>query len=393
LPYQQGSRRAVLAACAVLYAAAWFVVGLLPLPGTDLDKFFRPSAEAMLRHPLLPYAAAGQAAYPNANGPLALLPLALVVGALRTAGIDPAAHVGRALTLALFSPFILLVAREAMRAVDTHRASPLGGLPRLLAYASLTLAPVVFQGGAGYGHVEQPLETWLVLLAARWVLEQRPGRAGAAVGLAGLARSPALLFILPLALAARRTGWRNLGLLLVGAVAAAGAGILPFLLSDPGDVVHSLVTYRGSLLVGVGSIWTLTRGTPLEPLAQHADAAFIVAAVIISTSLLAARRDGLAGARLYAALALAATSFALLAKTVWPYYMVEVYLLAMTWALCGATRASPGVRAALAGVILAVAGMAEVGATPGVPVGIDRIEGAASFMLLLGVGAVILRSA
>ena len=373
--------------------AAWFAVGLLPLPGTDLDQFFRPAAAAMLRHPLLPYAVAGQAAYPNANGPLALVPLALVVAALRGLGMDPAAHAARALTLAAFSAFILLTAREAMRAVDTYRERPLRGLPRVLAYGVLTLGPVVFQGGAGYGHVEQPLETWLVLLAARWVNERRPGRAGAATGLAVLARSPALLFILPLALAARRRGWRDLAVLLVAAALAAAAGILPFLLADPRDVVHSLVTYRGSLPVGVGSIWTLTRGTPAEPLAQHADAFFIVAAVVVSSAVLARRPRGLGGPRLYAALALAATSFALLAKTVWPYYMFEVYLLAVTWALCGATRVRPRVRAAIAGVVLAVAGMAEVGATPGVPVVLDSLEGAASFLLLLGAAAVILRSA
>ena len=381
----------MVAALAVAYILAWFCVGLLPLPGTDLDQFFAPSARAMLRDPLSPYRAAGQSAYPNANGPLALVPLAGVIAVERAAGVA-GGHLGRGLTLAAFSVFILLAAREAVSTVEGARG-PLPGRARLLAYGVLALGPTIWQGDGGYGHVEQPIETWLILLAARWVGQGRAARAGLALGLAVLARSPAGLFALPLAVVAYQRRPRDAALVMLAAAGTGLAGILPFLAADPADVVHSLVTYRSGLLVGLGSVWTLTRGTALEGFAQHADALFIVAATFTSTAWLARRRGGLVGPRLYAALALAAASFALLAKTVWPYYFVEVYVLGATWAMLQPGRARRALRWLAVGLVAVTGLMAEVGATPGVSDLVDRAEGAGGFLLLGIAAAVVLRLA
>ena len=379
------------AALAAAYVLAWFCVGFLPLPGTDLDQFFRPSAEAMLRAPLSPYLAAGHSAYPNANGPLALVPLALVVGAERAVGVD-SGHLGRAITLAAFSLFILLFAREGVAAVERDRGRLTGRL-RILLYGVLTIGPTIWQGDGGYGHIEQPIETWLVLLAARWVGNRQPERAGIALGLAVLARSPASLFAIPLVVAAGQRRVRHGAIVALAAAATAFGGILPFLVADPGDVVHSLVTYRGGLRVGVGSIWTLTRGTSLEGFAQHADFIFILALVAGSTAWLAGRPGGLAGPRLYAALALAAAAFALLAKTVWPYYYLEVYVLGSTWAMSQPGQRSVAWRWVAMGLVAVTALMAEVGATRGIPDSIDRLEGIAGFLLLGGAALLVLRLA
>jgi hypothetical protein len=382
----------VVAGSVAVYLLAWFAVGFLPLPGTDLDQFFRPSAEAMLHDPLSPYVAAGQSAYPNANGPLALLPLALLLEAERALGLAGSGNLPRAVTLAAFSVFILLMAREGVWAVERARGS-LSGRARVVAYGVLTLGPTIWQGDGGYGHIEQPIETWLILLAARWLLDGRPLAAGLAGGLAVLARSPAVLFLVPLLLTARQRRVRDAALVVASAAATWMAGILPFLLADRVDVVHSLVTYRGGLRVGVGSIWTLTRGTALEGFAQHADVVFILAVVTATSAWLAYRPGGLAGSRLYAALAIAAASFALLAKTVWPYYFFEVYVLGSTWALARGGAEGAALRWLAIALLAVTALMAEVGATSGVPLALDRLEAVAGFLLLGAAAWIILRQA
>jgi len=102
----------------VPYVALWFGVGLLPFQPTDLDIFFWPSAKlAVAGHPLLVYAAAGHDAYPNANGPLALLPLSAVGLILNAFGWLDASTQRRALALAVFSVFLLLMSREAVNAI------------------------------------------------------------------------------------------------------------------------------------------------------------------------------------------------------------------------------------------------------------------------------------
>src|SRR3982074_2191650 len=111
------------------FVLLWFVVGLLPFQPTDLDIFFWPSAKvAVGGHPLLIYSAGGQASYPNANGPVALLPLTLLGLVLRPLGWLDATTQRRAFALAVFSIFILLMAKEAVAAIERMRGARLQGL-------------------------------------------------------------------------------------------------------------------------------------------------------------------------------------------------------------------------------------------------------------------------
>ncbi|MEA2645597.1 MAG: hypothetical protein QOE92_680, partial [Chloroflexota bacterium] len=151
-------------------------------------------------------------------------------------------------------------------------------------------------------------------------------------------------------------------------------------------VVHSLVTFRANLPVGAGSIWHLARGTGWEALAQRADMAVVILVVIAVNAWLVTRPGGLTGARLYAALALTAAAFALLAKTVWPYYLFEVYVFTVVWS----AGRRPARRLALVAPPAAVAALglwAEVGVTPGFADGLVRAHDVVSFAAL-GAGIV-----
>lgn len=374
------------------YMAVWLGAALLPIQPTDADIFFWPSAKvAVLGHPLLVYSANGHSTYPNANGPLALVPLTAIGLALKAVGWLDAMTERRAVALTLFSIFILLMAREAMRAIERMRGRPLPRVARLFTYTVLTLAPPVWQSVLGYGHIEQPIEIWLLLLAARLVDAEKPVRGGAALALAVLSRSSAALQAVPLGLAAwqrRRTG-------AVGFVAAAAAtgvaGIGPFVLADPGDVIHSLLTYRAGLLVGAGSIWSLTHSTAYEPIAQHWDFAAIAAAVLAVNLFLATRPGGLDRPRLYAAMSLSAACFAMLAKTVWAYYVFEAFVFGTVWAVGGWKWGDSVIRLLLLPSALCTVGMvAEIGSEPGLSTRLVSVEGAGMFGVLLLTGLWVL---
>ena len=362
----------------------WVAVALFPLRPSDLDGFFWPSAQTALDgHPLLVYKPAGDMAYPNANGPLALVPLTAIGALVRALGWMDVLHLRRAVALGAFSLFILLMAREGVGAIERLQGRRLPTWPRLLVYGALTVAPPLWQSIAGYGHVEQPIEIWLVLVAVRWLDEDRPVRAGVALGLSVLARTISGLFWIPLALSAWKRDRRHaLGLTVTMGVTVL-LGILPFYLADPVDVMHSLVGYRGSLLVGAGSIWSLARGTSVESLAQHADLAFVAVLAVGLNLWLASRPGGLSGRRLYAGLALAAACFALLAKTVWPYYFLEIYVFTTIWAAGQTAMATRKLRILLPPLAVVALGLlAEGGVTPGLSGAAVRVEGVAMFVLL-----------
>ena len=366
------------------YIALWFLVGLLPIQPTDLDIFFWPSAKvAVMGHPLLVYTAAGHDAYPNANGPLALVPLSAVGVILNLFGWLDAITQRRAVALAVFSVFLILMAREAVGAIDRVRGSPVTGYPRLFTYAAFALGPQAWQSLAGYGHIEQPIEIWLLLVAARYVQRQQPARAGIALALAVLSRSSAVLLAVPLGLATWQTRTSAALRLLVAAAATGAAGLLPFLLADPSDVIHSLLTYRGGLVVGAGSVWSLTHGTSLEAVSQHWDIAAVVAAGVAGNLWLATRPGGLDGSRLFAAMTVSSTSFALLAKTVWPYYMFEVFVFATVWAFGWWKSSESVVRLVLLPLAISMFGMvAEIGSEQDLAPNLVALEGGAMFVML-----------
>lgn len=370
---------------AIPYIALWFAVGLFPIQPTDMDLFFWPSAKmAVDGRPLLVYVPRGQSDYPNANGPVSLVPLSALGLVLNSFHAFDSQPWRRALALGLFSVFFLLMAAEAVRAVERIRGHPLTGHARLFAAASFALGPPLWQSLAGYGHVEQPVELWLLLLAVRWLDERRDVNAGVAFGLAVLSRSSAVLLAIPLAIYDARRGVRSL-VRFGAATAVSGVAVLtPFLLADPADVIHSLFTYRRDLVVGAGSVWSLTHGSALEPVVQRWDIVPILAAVIAANAWLMTRPGGLTQGRLFAALALTSASFATFAKTVWPYYFAEAYVFGTVWAFGRWQTNENPMR--LVFVPLAIATYAligEIGSDQGLAANLVALEGGAMFVMVV----------
>jgi hypothetical protein len=329
---RRADRRAVIAALVVAYVAAWVLVGLIfDTTTSDLDLFFWPSAQiAAHGHPLLVYSTrVGQ--YPNANGPLSLIPLTGVVAVADLLGWQDSLRLRAALTLGVFAVFSLLLAVEAVRAVEAGR----GRLDhRLPAAAVILLAPPLWMALADFGHVEQPIELWLTLLAVRFLGRGRTVRAGILLGLAGLTRTVALICAVPLILLLLRDHRPKSAAAMAGATVATGAaGLLPFYLADHAGLVYSLVTYRGGLPIGGGSLWLLARGTSWTGLIQHGDAyLFGGAAILLCAAALWRRPAGACTSpRLYGLLAVAAACVPMLAKTSWPYYILDAYVFAAIW--------------------------------------------------------------
>ncbi|HEX6121780.1 MAG TPA: hypothetical protein VFY89_01405, partial [Ktedonobacterales bacterium] len=193
-PARWWQRRSFYAALVPLYVLLWAISGHFPLSPTDLDVFFLPSAKLMLGgHPWQAYAVRYATTYPNANGPLSLLPLTLAAWVAQRGGWldDPTS--ARTVIMAIFAVFPLLMSYEAVRAIDRVRGVPLQGRYRLFAYAVFALTPQLWHSTFFYGHIEQPIEIWLVLLGLRLQSERRTGWAGLCLGLALLARSAAVV--------------------------------------------------------------------------------------------------------------------------------------------------------------------------------------------------------
>jgi hypothetical protein len=317
------------------YALGWGVVGWLwSGPLTDLDFFFLPSVRiALSGHPLLVYTVRFQSVIANDNGPLGLVPVTAVAAVASWLGLNDTRSL-RTVILAALSIFSLLMAREAIAAIDRLRGAALTGLSRILAYGVFAASPTLLIGVLGYGHVEQPMELWLVLLAVRTLTRDRPAAAGVSFGLAILTRTLAVLPLIPLGLLLVARGrWRALTSL--GGIAAliVALGLLPFILADPTDMIYSLLTHRGSLPVGGGSFWQLVVGTPYQWVAQRADVLFVLGlAVLLSLTVIVARKDLEPASRdIYGLLALTALTLPLLAKSVWPYYFLDAYVFGAVW--------------------------------------------------------------
>ena len=328
--------RIVTWALGFTYAAAWAILGWLWRgPPTDLDYFFLPAVRIALRgHPLLVYTVRFQTVIANDNGPLGLVPLTAVAAVASWLGWPDDQRLLRAFILAVFSIFTLLMAREAVTAIDRLRGAPLEGLSRVVAYGVFAVSPILLIGVLGYGHVEQPMMLWLVLFALRKLASDRPVVAGISFGLAMLTRTLAALPLIPLALLLLARGrWRVTASLAGTAALTAALGLLPFVLADPTDTIYSILTHRGSLPVSGGSVWQLLVGTPYEWVPQHGDIFFVLGlAVLVSLLVIRARPELETSSRdIYGLLALTALTLPLLAKSVWPYYFLDAYVFGAVW--------------------------------------------------------------
>ncbi|TMC63449.1 MAG: hypothetical protein E6J16_09115 [Chloroflexota bacterium] len=289
--------RIVTWALGFAYAAAWGILGWLWRgPPTDLDYFFLPAVRIALRgHPLLVYTVRFQTVIANDNGPLGLVPLTAVAAVASWLGWPGDVRLLRALVLAAFSISTLLMAREAVKAIDRLRGVRLAGRSRVVAYGVFTLSPTLLIGVLGYGHVEQPMMLWLVLFAVRQLASDRPVAAGITFGLAMLTRSLAALPLIPVGvLLLARGRWR----------------------------VTAWLTGSAAVV-----------GTPYEWVPQHADVLFVFGlALLVSLVVILARRDIEASSRdIYGLLALTALALPLLAKSVWPYYFLDAYVFGAIW--------------------------------------------------------------
>ena len=371
------------------YVAGWALSPLVTGSSlSDLDIYFWQSAQLGAHgHPFTMYSAHMLDAYPNANGPLGILvltPLAATANALGWSN-DVRVHAGMA--GALGGLLAVLLAAEVVRIARSGGATITW---RLGAPCAILLSPVLWVSLAQYGHLEQIVEVYLVLLAAGLSVRNASVRTGVALGLALLARTTALLYVAPLAVTcAARRGLRS-GLRLVGAAAlCAAAGLVPFLAADGADVTRSLVTYRGDLPIGGGSLWVaFWSGGP--SLIDHADVVLVAVASVALCIWVVRRRPDAAGttAGVAGLLCVTATCFPMLAKTVYPYYLFEPYVFGVLWWL-----ARPGDALnwrAMIPVLLTVDTFLSSWATRLPLSGLGVVEGVGSSVLLAIVAALII---
>jgi hypothetical protein len=318
-----------------LYLAIWSSCGLVPFNTTDLEAFFFPAARIALEgHPLGVYAVRLGEVYPNANGPLSLVPLAAVGALAQLLGWIDILALRRALIFAVFAVFPLLLAREGLRTIARLNGKPLEGFARYGAFLLFVFSPLLWQGMLGYGHIELAIMLWLLLLGVNALAAGRAGWAGALLGLALLTRSSALVYVIPLlgvTLWQRR--WSQAARFVALYALVVVAGLAPFLLADRQNTWFSLVSFRGELPVGGYSVWGMLLGTPWEAFAKHYDSLVVLGAALLVTLLaLLVRRDlDVTSRDIYALLAVCGLCFALFIKTVWPYYLFEPYVFIIVW--------------------------------------------------------------
>ena len=172
-----------IALLVLLYCGLWNLAARLPLNRTDLDAFFVPAARiALSGHPFNVYSVRFLEKYPNANGPLSLIPLTLASAIASWQGWLSDMELRRVVVMTIFAPFVLLMAREAVAAVDQLRAEPLTGLGRFAAYAVFALSPEVWHSMLFYGHIELPIMLWLTLAGIRQLAARHPARRGCCWG-------------------------------------------------------------------------------------------------------------------------------------------------------------------------------------------------------------------
>jgi len=109
----------------------------------------------------------------------------------------------------------------------------------------------------------------------------------------------------------------------------------------------------------------------------------VAAAALTANVWLATRRGGFTEERVLGGMALTAASFVLFAKTVWPYYFFELFVVTTVWTF-GRWRSADGpVRLLLPPLAVTVFGMvAELGPIPGQGVRLVAVEGGGMFVML-----------
>jgi hypothetical protein len=333
-----------IAALVALYIFTWGVIGLIPLNATDLDAFFLPSARIGLDgHPLLDYSLRYADVYPNANGPLSLVPLTAVAALAQHLGWLDNPPLRRMLVQAAFAVFPLLLVWEALQAVERLLVHPLAARWRVLIGGLFALSPLLVQSLMLYGHIEHAIMLWLLLASLRFLVERRALGAGILFGLALLTRSSVIVYGVPLAIILlRHRRWRAAAFFTLASGATLALGLLPFYLADRADLIYSLVSFHPLLSVGGGSLWGVFLGTPLEDVAQLYDSQIVLGVAALTTVVtLALVRDlDLDSPHVYAVLALANCCFALFIKTLWPYYFFDGYVFVSIWWLAQAGRAT-----------------------------------------------------
>jgi hypothetical protein len=326
-------RRVITPGLAVVYVVASALIALtLKTTRSDLDLFFWPSAETVVAgHPLLIYAAHAHDIYPNANGPLGLVPLVPIAALANALGWAGSLGPRAAITDAMVALFAVLLAYQSVRLIALARG--VTEWPLAVA-ATLLLAPTLWIAVLEYGHVEQPVEICLLLLAVSCALADRSLGAGVALGAAMLARTTAAFCVIPfvvLPIGTRRP--RSALVTVVVAGVAVVAGLTPLLLADASAVVHSLFTYRGSLPIESGSFWFVVRETALAGFAQRGDVYVAAAVAFAITGVVLRRKPALATAPagLIGLLVISTCCFPLFAKAVFPYYFFEAYVFGVVW--------------------------------------------------------------
>jgi hypothetical protein len=325
--------RAVTAGLGAVYVTASTVTPLfLKTTPSDLDLYFWPSAETIVSgHPLLIYSTTPHAVFFNDNGPVGLIPLVPIAALANALGWAGSLAGRAALTGAVVSLFVLLLAYRAVRYIAAA-----GGDVRhpLVVACAMLFAPALWIAILDYGHIEQPVELCLILVATTSFLGRRNALTGLALGAAVLTRTIAGFCMIPLILAPLAMHRRRQAVTLVGvAVITVAAGIGPFFGADTQAATRALVTYRDNLPIGAGTFWVIARQAPWASLIQHGDVYLGAAVAIALVAITLHRKPGVASTHtgLIGLITVASCCFPLFAKSVFPYYLLEPYVFAVMW--------------------------------------------------------------
>jgi len=316
----------------------------------DFGGIFLPSARYVVAGQPLDMYHVRIGIYPNANGPLGeiIIAVALAVGRLLnlhhlgTACLHTDAYplpqdsVGlRMWFMGVFALVPLGIGIEIMRLADRWRRVPLSGWQRLAAWVLILSTLPMWDSLVYYGHVEQEIEVLLALWAARAFGARRVFLSGVLLGLALLNRTAGIFVAFPLVLLLLRDRrWRDVIVFGTALVGVVGLGILPFYLHNAHDVIYSLSSFRATEPVLDGSFWTFFRGTPLESRVQGWDSTTaMLLAIIVSAALLWRGRMRADDPAFYGVICASVVCFSIGLKAIWGYYFTEPLLWGLAWSL------------------------------------------------------------